>query len=72
MLLICVGAMVTLAGCASVDGREVAQAQEEKEYATGSNIPRRNRTDNADVKTVDPQAIKDALDRTRSSAGRGN
>jgi hypothetical protein len=42
-LLGMVGIMATLAGCASTDAQQNTQVQEEKEYVTGSNIPRRNR-----------------------------
>lgn len=65
--------LATMTGCASMGVQENAQAQEEKEYQTGSNIPRRNRTESSsEVKSVDPQAVRDAMDRSKINVGRGN
>jgi hypothetical protein len=49
--------LLTAAGCATPPG-DNSGAAEEKEYVTGSNIPRRDRSMPSDVKNVDPAAIE--------------
>ncbi len=51
LAVVVLAASVFAAGCASTDGPSAEP--EEREYATGSNIPKRNRP-NADVKTYTP------------------
>jgi hypothetical protein len=61
------------AGCAATDEKQVNSApQEDKEYVTGSAIPKRDRSAKATgVKTADPAAILDSLNRGAPSANRG-
>jgi hypothetical protein len=63
--------IATIMGCAVTNPQQNSQAQEEKDYVTGSNIPRRNRSD-TEVKSVDPQSVRDAINRTNPSSVRGN
>jgi hypothetical protein len=58
--------MLTLTACAGIETTQDAQNQSEKEYVTGSNIPRKNRSDSPEVKAIDGQALRDTLDRVKS------
>jgi hypothetical protein len=49
--------LLSAVGCATPTA-DNSGAAEEKEYVTGSNIPRRDRSMPSDVKTVDPAAIE--------------
>lgn len=60
---------LTLASCASEPyDPEKAAAREDREYRTGSNIPRRDKSA-SDATVVSPEAIQRALD-MRSPTGR--
>ncbi len=58
--------LVTFAGCSSNPAaKDAAVDSEPREYATGSNLPRRGPSD---VKQADKDALKDAL---RNNPGNG-
>lgn len=61
------------AGCASTPGTDQANAdqRDEKEYATGSNIPKRNRDGPSDVKVISPAAMQDAKNRPGAPGSMG-
>ncbi len=64
--------LIAVAGCAMPQSNNVSVA-EEKEYTTGSNIPRRDRSIPSDVKVVDPAAIEQARNNgTAISGEKGN
>jgi PBP1b-binding outer membrane lipoprotein LpoB len=54
--------------CASDPKQASTEPREEKEYVTGSNLPRRDRRDPA-VSNVDPAAIQDAISRSVRTKG---
>lgn len=58
------------AGCGTTGTTQPsAEPREEKEYVTGSMIPKKDRTKGPPVKVVDPQGIQNAMD--KASIGRG-
>ncbi len=64
--------LLALAGCVT-PGAESTPVAEEKEYTTGSNIPRRDRSMPSDVKIVDPSAIEQIRGMgTANSGPKGN
>ena len=59
-------------GCAAPPPAGNSPPAEEKEYVTGSNIPRRDKSMPSDVKVVDPSAIEDIRGRgTATGPGKG-
>jgi hypothetical protein len=62
--------LLTLTGCSTTTG-STSEAAEEKEYVTGSNIPRRDRTSTG-VKTVDPAELERMRSSMPASGPRGN
>mgnify|MGYP006371453723 CR=1 len=62
--------MLSAVGCATPTG-ESSAAAEEKEYVTGSNIPRRDRSSTG-VKTVDPAELERMRSSVPGSGPKGN
>ena len=55
LFAIALGLVFAASGCAAPDGKEL-ELKSEKEYQTGSNIPRKERKEDG-VKRVDPAAL---------------
>ncbi len=66
--------MATMAGgCASTASTTQDVPKEEKEYVTGSNLPRRDRSIASEVKIVDPSAFEGARGSATANSGpKGN
>ena len=60
-------------GCAATDQKQSSsEPQEDKDYVTGSAIPKHDRSSKATgVKTGNPEAILDSMNRGTPSSGRG-
>ena len=53
-------AVALLSACAAVDDKDVQATREEKTVTTGSNIPKRDKSD-TNVQTVSPAALERVL-----------
>ena len=64
LIIAAAAAAALLAGCATAD--PTTASPDEKRYATGSNIPMRNR----DVHTMTPEAFEEMRNQSRGNTGR--
>ena len=70
--LICALIPVVLGACASTEPATDTLPKEEKQYQTGSNLPKReNSGPVGNVQTVDPDALGDASRRGGGRGGKG-
>ena len=53
-------ALVILSACAAIDDKTAQAPREEKTVTTGSNIPKRDKTDTSNVQTVSPASLERA------------